>query len=151
MSKSKQASWMPGETVAANVRAILPAMIAEYYEAGRKAAARGKSGEELHRFRLKTKRIRYTLELFRGASGPPFGKWLDGLRPIQNALGDINDCVTVRGLLSARALKRAAGFFDKRERKKSKEFQAYWKSEFDKPGAEASWLQYVEKMRVKGA
>jgi len=150
MSKAKRAAWIAAGTVEENVRALLPAMIAEYYAAGRKAAQGGKVSAGLHRFRLKTKRFRYTLELFRETCGPAFGKRLDGLRAIQTALGDINDCVTARGLLSASARNAAGKFLDQREKKKLKEFQGYWKNEFDKAGAEASWVRYVGKMRVNG-
>ena len=140
---------MPDGTVEENIHVFLPVMIVEYYKAGRNAAATKKVGSSLHRFRLKTKRFRYTIELFRESCGPAFGKRLDGLRPIQNALGDINDCVTARGLLSSSARKAAKSFLDKREKKKLKEFQFYWQNQFDKEGAEASWIRYVEKMCVK--
>ncbi len=149
MSKTTKTAWMSDGTVEENIHVFLPVMIAEYYKAGRIAAATEKVGPSLHRFRLKTKRFRYTLELFRELCGPTFGNRLDSLRPIQNALGDINDCVTARGLLSASTRKVAKSFLDKREKKKLEEFQFYWQHQFDKDGAEASWIRYVEKMRVK--
>src|SRR5580692_6953009 len=53
-----------------NARSILPKMARRYFEAGRKAIEGKRPPGELHAFRLKTKRFRYTLELFSPLYGP---------------------------------------------------------------------------------
>lgn len=72
-------------------RNILPAMAAEFFEAGERAADASADLDTLHKFRIKTKKFRYTLELF----APVFGKTLEMpmrvLRNLQQRLGDIND------------------------------------------------------------
>jgi CHAD domain-containing protein len=58
----------------------------------------------LHQFRLRAKRLRYSLELLSGALDPRVSRELeDALRGIQERLGDINDRATAEVLLAALA------------------------------------------------
>jgi CHAD domain-containing protein len=97
----------------------LPRMEREWIEAGDKAA-KSESYATMHRFRILSKRYRYTLEMFPG-TGPRVEK----LRELQDHLGGINDCVATRRLIRGHApAKRALGEFLKvRERA----FRAFWK------------------------
>jgi triphosphatase len=59
-------------------------------------------GEELHRLRIRVKRLRYAGEcfapLFPGARGRK--KWLRSIRALQDRLGDLQDLVVAEGLLT---------------------------------------------------
>ena len=47
----------------------------------------------MHKFRLRTKRFRYTLEMFKDLYGPGMLKRIESLKQVQTYLGDINDCI----------------------------------------------------------
>jgi CHAD domain-containing protein len=55
-------SWMADQSCAANASAVLPALAADYFRQGRAACIKGARPEELHGFRLASKRLRYCLE-----------------------------------------------------------------------------------------
>ena len=97
----------PSESAAANARQLLPKMARKYFEAGRKAIEGKRPPEELHGFRLETKRFRYTLELFRPLYGPTLDRYLKALRELQSALGKVSDYQAIQRVLSRdRELKR---------------------------------------------
>jgi len=52
------------ESAGEHARRLLPAMLDDLFRAGRAAARPDANHQKMHRFRLKTKRVRYTLELF---------------------------------------------------------------------------------------
>ena len=54
--------WKPSRSVIENARSVLPKLVEKYFKAGRRAADGKRSPDELHQFRIKTKRFRYTLE-----------------------------------------------------------------------------------------
>jgi hypothetical protein len=93
----KKMGWNPEQDVSGNARLVLPRLAVKYLRASRRLAEPNPSA--LHAFRLKTKRFRYTLELFRSCYGPGFDQRLAALRKIQQHLGDINDCAATRRLL----------------------------------------------------
>src|SRR5262249_5894171 len=80
--------------------AALPRMAVKYFKAGREAANGNPSPKELHRFRIATKRFRYSLELFRPIYGPSLERQLDALRKIQNVLGKLSDYHTMQSLFA---------------------------------------------------
>ena len=67
-------SWDDSSTASANARAKLPAMLQAYFEEGRKLTGAEFTNARMHRFRLETKGLRYTLELFRACYGPGLGR-----------------------------------------------------------------------------
>jgi CHAD domain-containing protein len=90
----------PAESAAENARAVLPKMARKYFEAGRKAIEGKRPPDELHGFRLETKRFRYTLELFRPLYGPNLDRYLKALRELQGALGKVSDYQAIQRVLS---------------------------------------------------
>ena len=144
----KQRTWDGARTAAENVRNVLPGLTARFYQAGRKAAHTELSHRKLHRFRLKAKRFRYTLELFQGFYGPSFGQLLTGLREIQNHLGKMSDCVSMEALFEAEP--KLASAARRRATKHAAEFKTYWKDEFDGEGEEERWVRYLGRA-MKGA
>lgn len=110
---------------AENARRLLPRMIEELFRAGNRAARAGASHETMHQFRLKTKRMRYTLELFEPVYGAKTEHLMDWLKGLQEKLGAINDCAVTLQMIrrngrAAAAVRRLAG-------EREAEFRTYWK------------------------
>jgi CHAD domain-containing protein len=138
--------WEPGESVEANAARVLPRMAHEYFAAGRKIVASKPDPAALHPFRLKTKQIRYTLEGFRGVYGDSVAALLEKLKPLQNALGDVNDSVATRAEFDLGETFDA--FLRQRARSKAKEFCKAWKKGFDVSGEEARWVSILSKVEA---
>ena len=147
MSKRKRAAWEPGVEAAPNARRELPKLAAEYFAEVREALAENPTPAELHRVRLATKRLRYTLELFR----PCYGRGLDiriaALRAVQQLLGKVNDCVAAAKLL-ARS-KQAREFVERRADEKAAEFRKHWTEVFDAAGQERLWVGFLKRRAGK--
>ncbi|HYM13311.1 MAG TPA: CHAD domain-containing protein [Bryobacterales bacterium] len=99
MAKKKKLAWQAARSSAENARAVLPPLTEQYLRAARKLAAGRPSAKALHKFRLETKRFRYTLELFRPCYGPGLERRLETLARLQQDLGEINDCAVAQRLL----------------------------------------------------
>ncbi|MGI8992010.1 MAG: CHAD domain-containing protein [Bryobacteraceae bacterium] len=143
-----RAEWNVEKTAEANARVFLPALAEEYFEAGRKLLRKKSTHRALHRFRLKTKRFRYTLELFRDVYGASLERRLELLRPIQSALGDINDCAATIELLEkkpGKERKAIQSFLEKRAAKKTAEFERLWRNTFDAPGQSKAWVDLLAR------
>jgi CHAD domain-containing protein len=151
MPKADTFAWDDALSTGANARHVLPDLVRTYYEAGRRVAAAAPEPNDLHRFRLRTKRLRYTVELFRICYGPGLERWLGTLRGIQNCLGAISDCITTRRLIAATlggdspGRQRLALFLDKRAARETSAFRRYWRTEFDKPGEARRWEAYFKR------
>src|SRR2546426_12184826 len=98
LKKPLKIRWEGSKSVAENASEKLPEMARRFFEAGRELAGDAWSFKSLHRFRLHTKRFRYTLELFRKCYGPGLAQRLEALRTLQQHLGDINECATEEAL-----------------------------------------------------
>jgi CHAD domain-containing protein len=130
----------PSESAAQNARMVLPKMARKYFEAGREAMAEKRLPEELHGFRLKTKRFRYTLELFRPLYGPNLDRYLKALRELQGALGKVSDYQAIGNVLSHdRELKKQ---IERVLKGKLKDFRQSWRT-FDSDGQLKRWRTYL--------
>lgn len=130
----------PSESAAENARTVLPKMARKYFEAGREAIAGKRLPEELHGFRLKTKRFRYTLELFRPLYGPNLDRYLKALRELQGALGKVSDYQAIERVLSSdRELKKQ---IEHALKGKLKDFRQGWRI-FDSDGQLKRWRTYL--------
>jgi CHAD domain-containing protein len=133
--------WKPSGTASASARAALPKMAQKYFELGRKAANGKRSPGQLHKFRIATKKFRYTLELFKPVYGARLERHIDALRELQSILGKLNDHHTLKPLLKGdKALK--AKLNDAMEKHLSK-FHEQWKT-FDADGELKRWKEYLE-------
>ncbi len=140
--------WDNAATAASNAQRILPWLLNRYVEQGRKLLTKKQNAAGLHRFRLKTKRLRYTLELFREVYGSSLERWLELLRPLQAALGDINDCDATLKFVEMHLhgdRKKLRPFLEKRAAKKIAEFEEYWRTTFDAPGQHKAWVDYLSR------
>src|SRR5438105_11628893 len=117
--------WGVDKNASDNAAQALPELTIKYFHAGRKAAKGNKPPAKLHRFRVKTKNLRYALELFRPIYGAALEPRLESLQEIQKLLGQVSDLYTTRALLKGeRTLKKK---LEREAAKKIDDFRAYWK------------------------
>lgn len=141
--------WNERASAEANARRQLPHMMSEYFAAVRDALAEKQSPARLHRIRLASKKVRYTLELFRSCyPAHEFDARLEALKNVQTSLGDVNDAVAAWRLLrktAPQSPQREAlrEFFKSRAAKKAEEFRQHWAEEFDAPGRERWWTEFL--------
>jgi CHAD domain-containing protein len=133
---------------------LLPKMMQAYFKAGRKLTGAPSSPAAMHKFRLETKALRYTLELFRSCYGPALERYLPALRSIQDCLGAMSDYATTKDLIAARLPADAPErvkmerFLAAGTRRKWLEFRRYWLRTFKQPGQERRWLNYLSHPRT---
>lgn len=148
MAKKIKLAVSTSKTAAQNARAELPRLAKSYFKAGRKLLSQEPSGKALHKFRLDTKRFRYTLELFRGCYGPGLDARLLRLGEVQTHLGDINDCAaTLRMLKDEYGLRRkgVSKYLERRAERKIREFRKCWETSMDSQGQEEWWVDYLAR------
>ena len=147
--------WDDTATAGQNARAQLPAVAGNYFQAGRKLLAGSPEPEDLHAFRLKTKRLRYTLELFRPCYSSSMEQRLESLREIQTLLGEINDCMAalrVAGTnlsVKSRDYVKVERFLQARSKRLAAAFRKHWKEKFDAPGREDWWVGYLARGKAR--
>ncbi|MBI4876140.1 MAG: CHAD domain-containing protein, partial [Acidobacteria bacterium] len=105
-----------------------------------------------HAFRLETKHLRDTLELFRALYGPGLAPRLEDLRKIQELLGQANDHVVAAGRLRERvrtdlALQPALAFLDNGAKSLQAAFRRYWRERMDAPEIEVRWANYLRRRK----
>lgn len=150
MGKSDQVEWDEKASAAANARRELPPLVARYFARVRELLAKDPSPPELHQLRLATKRLRYTLELFRPCYGPGLETRMAELREVQQLLGEVNDSAAT-GRLLAKAMREPAQraqvekFLGERAARKAQEFRRHWDEVFDAAGRERWWTGYLER------
>ena len=151
MTKPRRIEWDERASAAANARAHLPRLMADYFVAVRELLAADPPPLKLHQVRLASKRVRYTLELFRQCYGPGLETRLEALRELQQVLGKVNDATTARRLL-AKAMnakspqsRRVQKFLDERGTHQALEFRKHWDEVFDAPGQLEWWIGYLAR------
>jgi CHAD domain-containing protein len=146
----KHIQWDERAGAAVNAKRELPPLISDYFTRARDLLAANPSPAQLHRLRLATKRLRYTLELFRSCYGPGLDSRLAVLRKVQQLLGEVNDSVTA-GVRLSKIMKhsphptRVKNHLDGRAAGLAAEFGKLWKDEFDAPGQEIWWTVYLAR------
>jgi CHAD domain-containing protein len=135
--------WKPSGTAAESAKKALPKLVQKYFAAGRKAADGERSPDQLHRFRIATKKFRYTLELFEPVYGSSLERHIDSLREIQSILGKLNDHHTLRPLLKGD--KQVKAKLDEGMEKHLGQFHEKWK-DFDADGELKRWKVYLGRV-----
>lgn len=136
--------WKPKRSLRENLRSRLPELVEEYFAAGSHALTPGTPWDEMHQFRLRTKRFRYTLEMFRPAYGPGLAQRIEPLKKVQGFLGDINDCIVTANMLEALPgtdplqAKLAA-----KADRLTKHLRLFWAEQFAAAGKLPSWRAYL--------
>ena len=150
MSKPHTPRWDARGAAAANARRELPRLVAAYFARVRELLADHPPPAKLHAIRLETKRLHYTLELFRPCYGPGLDTRLAALRHIQQLLGEVNDCSATRRWVGE-AMKHSpvrvqiAKFLTTRAAAQAQVFHAAWTRVFDAPGQELWWTRYLTR------
>ncbi|MBI3281809.1 MAG: CHAD domain-containing protein [Acidobacteria bacterium] len=138
--------WDDKLTLDRNLRVILPEVAREWHDTGQKAIAPGTTWDDMHDFRLHTKRMRYTLELFRPAYGPGLDKHLKSLRKLQQLLGRMNDTITTHALLAERPeFDALLPRLDRRAARQRVEVRAYWRRNFADEAPASRWIDYLAR------
>jgi len=148
MSKDGKIAWNPRFGPAANARRQLPPLVRAYFAQVRASLAADPPPAQLHAIRLATKRLRYTLELFRPCYGPGLKTRLAALQSLQQILGEVNDCVAAEHLLTdlvpaSATRNRVARFLRDSAAAKALALRQGWRESFDAPGREQWWLRYL--------
>jgi CHAD domain-containing protein len=147
----RMARWKPAEEARTDASRVLPELVAAYFEAGRKLNANS-NAKAMHRFRLRTKRLRYTLDMFIGLYGPGLKQRSASLRPIQNALGEANDCAVLLKEGGDKLSREMRTWLTARTGEKRDEFLRYWSGQFDAAGEDKKWDRYLKRpVRAKTA
>jgi CHAD domain-containing protein len=102
-------------------------MATKFLTLGKKAASPETSAQEVHKFRIASKKFRYTLELVEPFYGGALNPWLERVKEVQSVLGDANDCETVRRMASDwNAGEGLLAKLEKRQDRKLKKFRREW-------------------------
>ena len=117
-------------------RGVLPGMTEELFQAGAEAAQAGSTHHQMHRFRLMTKRVRYTLEAFDPVYGAITIEIMESLKGLQEKLGAINDCAAT--LVMVARNRGASAAVGRLVRERELEFRMYWKRHFG-PKVKGQW------------
>jgi CHAD domain-containing protein len=148
MKKGRKGQWDLALSATENARTRLPAMARKYFAKGRKLLSGKPSEQQLHRFRLQTKFLRYSIELFTDCYGEELAICLDCLRKVQTHLGDMNDCTTTKELAAeilpadSKVRKRVERQMNRRFRKLESQLRHCWNRDLDGPG-QLEWWLYV--------
>ena len=126
--------------MANNAKRALPRLAEEFFQEGDGAAAARGDYEILHQFRLRAKRFRYTLEVFRPFYRVGLTAKLLALRGLQDRMGAITDCVVV---LQLPGMDRAAtAAVRKLLAARDAAFRQYWRKTFS-PRSRVAWKRLL--------
>jgi CHAD domain-containing protein len=104
-------------------------MAAKFLTLGKEAVSPETPAREVHRFRIASKKFRYTLELVEPFYGGELTPWLERVKEVQTILGDANDCEAVRRMASSwNAGEELIAKLEKRQNRKLKKFRREWGS-----------------------
>jgi CHAD domain-containing protein len=141
--------WDQEHDAAENAARELPRLARAYFAYVRRELAKDPDPPRLHRLRLATKRLRYTVELFRPLYSRGLEARLAALRKVQQRLGHVNDAVASWTLLDGKLPKRSRHrthmekYLHARAAKEAKAFRKEWKEEFEAPGREEWWVSFL--------
>lgn len=117
--------WESSRSVAENAARILPELLDKYVARSRHALGAKASPKKLHRFRVATKKFRYTIELFLPVYGDRLDRELEAVRDLQRVLGKLHDYYVIGKMLEDdQALRQK---LQELLEKKMKEFNSQWR------------------------
>jgi hypothetical protein len=128
----------------------LPTALRGYLQYG-DGLVSGVHPRELHRLRLATKHIRYSIEVFEPLFGPKIQELLKVLRETQQRLGAISDATATNAWLKSKDLAREpvavqlSDYLDRRAARQADEFASFWNKHFGEPAVRLRWLTYLER------
>lgn len=130
----------PANDIAAT---LLPHMVKEHFQRGRKAVEDGAAVDMLHQFRITAKNLRYTIDSFEDFYGDSIGDIVSHLKEVQELIGDIHDCAVTRDLVkhaqTSEGKKEILRALKKRQRRKTESFQRDFGCEFSNAAVLRQW------------
>jgi hypothetical protein len=139
--------WDESAGAAANAGSELPRLVSAYFGAVREFLAEDPTLPELHQLRLASKRLRYTLELFRSCYPAGLEDRIRALKKLQDWLGEVNDAVATERLLQRHLISqpKVRAFLEDRAAEQAAGFTRHWNEIFDAPGREVWWMDFLAK------
>lgn len=143
--------FRPKKPARENAARLLPRLAAKFFRAGDASVEDDLQSEEVHAFRLRTKRFRYVLEYFRPCYGKALDAYLEAVRGLQAVLGDLNDCHSTRVLLQdllkladpPTRHKKLLAALDRRENDLFEKYRAYWHETLESPEYREKFVRYL--------
>ena len=130
-------------------RRVLGRIAKDFQKRGNEASSPEATPKYLHHFRIAAKKFRYALELFQPLYGSSLDPLIASIKSASTLLGDINDCVTVAGIIAGyKGGNRLADRLKKRQHKKTEEFRKYWKEEFTRSSIDPLSKKPVASSRI---
>jgi CHAD domain-containing protein len=118
-------------------------MLKDYVRRGARVARRSASPRQVHRFRIATKEIRYTLDIFASLYGDVVGDLAEKLKKLQTELGAVHDCTATSSLIedakSSGGRREILRELEKRRRKKTDRFLQDYRREFENKDTVREW------------
>jgi len=112
-----------------------------------KDAKKLRQAKQLHRLRIATKKLRYTLELI----DPRHPRMAD-IKQLQSELGRINDFRTTRAMLKDDPQAQPVrDELKRKQRSKVRQFRRKWSPVFDDPPTEETWVRDFSRLRARPA
>lgn len=148
--------WDESRPAAECARQVLPKLAADFFHEGRRIVTSAPSVSDLHELRLALKEFRYTLELFRPCYGSGLEQRLEALKRLQDHLGAMNDCEVAAGLIETNLPEADDGgaflqFLKARGEQEQEKVLSHWREEFDGPGQEQWWVEYLTRPESLGS
>jgi CHAD domain-containing protein len=147
----------PRQTIAGSARKILAPLTRAFFKAAEAAGQPHSTVDEMHRFRLLAKRLRYSLEIFGPAAGRGWQRRVEEIRALQERLGAVNDCATTLALLNNSGKGPREALKQSRDRQgavravqgllahRIQEFRTYRNGRFE-PHVQRSWLAQLTRI-----
>jgi len=142
-----------GSDPAAMAQKILPSLASDFFDAGRAAADPAAKPKAMHKFRIRAKKFRYTLELFAPLYGLALDPQLRALRTVQKHLGAINDCVATNDLLEEYKKHEEPVVKDATKRllqsaaSQTRNFRRYWHKTLG-PEQKTVWIETLKSKQI---
>jgi CHAD domain-containing protein len=142
-----------GRDPAVMAQKILPSLASGFFDAGQAAADPAAKPKAMHKFRIRAKKFRYTLELFAPLYGPALDPQLRALRTVQKHLGAINDCVATNDLLDEyrkhdeTVVKDATKRLLQNAVSKTSSFRRYWHKTLG-PEQKTVWVEILKTKQI---
>jgi CHAD domain-containing protein len=124
-------------------------MAEEFLQCGGRIAVKHPNLRQLHKFRIQTKELRYSIDLMQASLGGSTSAWTNPIQAVQKLLGQINDC---RIVLDLEKLLGGGGGIEsamhKRIRTKIRKFRQLWREQFSGNAAQ-EWVRALEPLPRK--
>jgi hypothetical protein len=147
MANRRRVKWDEAVGPAENAGRELPLLVSAYFSEVRAFLADDPTPPQLHELRLASKRLRYTLELFRPCYPAGLQDRIHALKKLQDWLGDVNDAVASARLLgpALNTRPKLRKFLEDRAARHAAGFVRHWNEIFDAPGREVWWMDFLAK------